>query len=73
MVLNNIHGVGPNQLLWDLGVDNVHSEGEVRRKIAEMDEKFHLVMILEHFEVSISIWIKALRQLKYFLYVSRNP
>ena len=51
VVLNDIPGVGPNQLLWDLGVDNVHSEGEVRRKIAEMDEKFHLVMILEHFEV----------------------
>ena len=51
VVLNDIPGVGPNQLLWDLGVDNVHSEGEVRRKIAQMDEKFHLVMILEHFEV----------------------
>ena len=68
-----VHKIGPNQLLWDLGVDSVDSEAEVRRKIAEMDERFHLVMILEHFEVSISILIKALRQLKYFLYVSRNP
>ena len=60
-----VHKIGPNQLLWDLGVDSVDSEEEVRRKIAEMDERFHLVMILEHFEVTISI----LRQLKYFLSV----
>ena len=68
-----VHKIGPNQLLWDLGVDSVDSEEEVREKIAEMDERFHLVMILEHFEVTISILIKALRQLKYFLHVSRNP
>ena len=68
-----VHKIGPNQLLWDLGVDSVDSEGEVRRKIAQMDERFHLVMILEHFEVTISTIIEALRQLKYFLYVSRNP
>ena len=60
-----VHKIGPNQLLWDLGVDSVDSEEEVRRKIAEMDERFHLVMILEHFEVTVSI----LRQLKYFLSV----
>ena len=68
-----VHKIGPNQLVWDLGVDSVESKGEVRRKIVEMDERFHLVMILEHFEVTISILIEALRQLKYFLYVSRNP
>ena len=50
-MFNNILAVGPNQLLWDLGVDSVDSEEEVRRKIAQMDETFHLVMILEHFEV----------------------
>ena len=68
-----VHKIGPNQLLWDLGVDKVDSEDEVRRKIVEMEERFHLVMIMEHFEVTISISIEALRQLKYFLYVSRNP
>ena len=68
MVLNNIHGVGPNQLLWDLGVDNVHSEGEVRRKITEMDEKFHLVMILEHFEVGKILTSRSF-SLKHICYI----
>ena len=68
MVLNNIHSVGPNQLLWDLGVDNVHSEGEVRRKIAEMDEKFHLVMILEHFEVGKLLTSRSF-SLKHICYI----
>ena len=49
-----VHKIGPNQLLWDLGVDSVDSEVDVRRKIVEMEKRFHLVMILEHFEVSIS-------------------
>ena len=43
--------LGPNQLLFDLGIDNVYNEEAVNRKIMEMDEVFHLVMILEHFEV----------------------
>ena len=56
-----VHKIGPNQLLWDLGVDRVDSEDEVRRKIVEMEERFHLVMILEYFEVTISILIEAVR------------
>ena len=47
--------LGPNQLLWDLGVDNVYNVEAVKRKILEMEERFHLVMILEHFEVSEQI------------------
>ena len=43
--------LGPNQLLFDLGVDDVYNEQAVDKKIMQMDEKFHLVMILEHFEV----------------------
>ena len=58
---NRVHKIGPNQLLWDLGVDRVDSEDEVRRKIVEMEERFHLVMILEYFEVTISILIEAVR------------
>ena len=68
MVLNSIPGVGPNQLLWDLGVDNVHSEGEVRRKITEMDKKFHLVMILEHFEVGKILTSRSF-SLKHICYI----
>ena len=64
-----VHNIGPNQLLWDLGVDNVDSEVDVREKIAQMEERFHLVMILEHFEGSMII----LRQLKYLFFVLRNP
>ena len=60
-----VHKIGPNQLLWDLGVDSVDSEGEVRRKIVEMDERFHLVMIMEHFEVTISILIEAVRTISF--------
>ena len=43
--------LGTNQLVWDLGVDDVNNEAKVEQKIKEMDEKFHLVMILEKFEV----------------------
>ena len=67
-MFNNILAVGPNQLLWDLGVDSVDSEGEVRRKIAQMDEKFHLVMILEHFEVG-EILTSPLLSLKRTCYI----
>ena len=45
--------LGPNQLLFDLGIDNVYNEEAVNRKIMEMDEVFHLVMILEHFEARL--------------------
>ena len=45
--------LGTNQLVWDLGVDDVNNEAKVEQKIKEMDEKFHLVMILEKFEVGL--------------------
>ena len=44
--------IGPNQLLWDLGVDDIYNDDTVRKRIQFMEEKFHLVMILENFEVS---------------------
>ena len=40
-----------HRLLWDLGVDNPEDDEEVSSKIREVEERFHLVMILEHFEV----------------------
>ena len=43
--------LGTNILLWDLGVDDVLDDVAVDSKIQEMDQVFHLVMILEHFEV----------------------
>ena len=43
--------IGPNQLVWDLGVDNIYDDGTIQERIKHMDEKFHLVMILEKFEV----------------------
>ena len=46
--------LGPNQLVWDLGVDNIYDDDEVRERIKLVEEKFHLVMILEQFEVSSS-------------------
>ena len=41
--------------MWDLGVDadKIHDNDAVEKKIQEMDEHFHLVMILEHFEESL--------------------
>ena len=41
----------PHMILFDLGLDDVYDEVAVNEKIMEIDEKFHLVMILEHFEV----------------------
>lgn len=45
--------IGPNQLLWDLGVDDIYNDEAVQQRIKLMDEKFHLVMILENFEESL--------------------
>ncbi len=42
---------GPNQLLFDFGVINEEDDKEVQKKIEEIDETFHLVMILEEFQV----------------------
>ena len=36
-------------------MDNVYNEEDVKKKIAEIDKRFHLVMILEQFEVRL--WI----------------
>ena len=43
-----------HRLLWDLGVDpdDLDDEEAVDNKIKEMEKRFHLVMILEHFEVT---------------------
>ena len=41
-----------HRLLADLGVDNPDDEEAVDNKIKEMEKRFHLVMILEHFEVT---------------------
>ena len=43
--------MGPNQLLYDFGVTNVEDDIAVQKKIEEIDETFHLVMILENFQV----------------------
>ncbi len=43
--------MGPNQLLWHLGVDDIYSEQKVQQRINLMQDTFHLVMILERFEV----------------------
>ena len=47
--------IGPNQLVWDLGVDNIYDDATVQERIRFMDEKFHLVMILEKFEVRCAL------------------
>ena len=41
-----------HRLLWDLGVDNPDDDQAVNNKIREVEQRFHLVMILEHFEVT---------------------
>ena len=43
--------MGPNQLLYDFGVTNVEDDIAVQKKIEEIDTTFHLVMILENFQV----------------------
>ena len=43
---------GPNQLLYDFGVANAENDKEVQKKIEEIDKTFHLVMILENFQVA---------------------
>ena len=48
--------IGPNQLLWDLGLDvgDIYNDEAVKERIKLMEEKFHLVMILENFEVCMT-------------------
>ena len=43
--------IGPNQLVWDLGQEDIYSLEAVQNTIKIMEETFHLVMILENFEV----------------------
>ena len=47
--------IGPNQLLWDLGVDaeKMYDHNVIENKIKEMEDHFHLIMILEHFDESL--------------------
>ena len=45
--------IGLNQMLWDFGLDSFDDEKAIKRKIAEADEKFHLVMIVERFDESL--------------------
>ena len=51
-------------------MDNVYNEEDVKRKIAEIDKRFHLVMILEQFEVRLWINMNKLVNLASFY---RNP
>ena len=41
-------------------MDNVYNEEDVKRKIAEIDKRFHLVMILEQFEVRLWMHLNKL-------------
>ena len=54
-------GLGPNQLVWDLGVDNIYDDDEVRERIKLVEKKFHLVMILEQFEVREQLLYNTVR------------
>ena len=49
--------IGPNQLVWDLGVDDIYRDQEVQKMIHLMEETFHLVMILEEFEVKCMVFV----------------
>ena len=39
--------IGKNQMLWDLGLDEIDDEEMVRRKIENIEEKFDLVIQLD--------------------------
>ena len=45
--------IGKNQMLWDLGLDELDNEDAVKKKVKDVEEKFSLVMILENFEESL--------------------
>ena len=51
-------------------MDNVYNEEDVKRKIAEIDNRFHLVMILEQFEVRLWINMNILVDI---LLIYRSP
>ena len=52
---NRILGIGKNQMLYDLGLEEKYldNEEEVVRKIKQIDKHFDLVMIAEFFSESI--------------------
>ena len=52
--------IGKNQMLWDLGLDEIDDEEMVRKKIEDIEDKFNLVMILENFEESLILMRNSL-------------
>ena len=54
-LLTRASGQGRNQMLFDLGLDPEDMDDDllVRRKIEEIDNSFHLIMIAEHFSESL--------------------
>ena len=51
--------IGQNQMLWDLGLDEVEDAELVGLKIHEIEKKFDLVMIAEQFEDSVLLMRKT--------------
>ena len=54
-LLRRANGQGRNQMLFDLGLDpeDMDDDTLVRRKIEEIEDSFHLIMIAEHFSESL--------------------
>lgn len=52
---NPLSVFGKNQLLWDLGLaaENMSNLAAVKRKVAELDKQFDLVLIAEKFDESL--------------------
>lgn len=52
---NPLSVFGKNQLLWDLGlpVESMNNLAAVKRKVAELDKQFDLVLIAERFDESL--------------------
>eukprot|EP00092_Neocalanus_flemingeri_P001950 GFUD01002081.1.p1 GENE.GFUD01002081.1~~GFUD01002081.1.p1 ORF type:complete len:386 (+),score=88.88 GFUD01002081.1:41-1198(+) len=51
---------GQNQMLWDLGLDEVENEELVRQKMNEVALEFDLVMIAEYFDESLVLMKETL-------------
>ena len=52
--------IGQDQMLWDLGLDDVENEELVRQKIEEVEKSFDLVMIAEQFDESLVLMRETL-------------
>eukprot|EP00092_Neocalanus_flemingeri_P102812 GFUD01131520.1.p1 GENE.GFUD01131520.1~~GFUD01131520.1.p1 ORF type:complete len:397 (+),score=109.33 GFUD01131520.1:40-1230(+) len=52
--------IGQNQMLWDLGLDEVENEEMVLKKIDEIEKHFDLVMIAEQFDESLVLMKETL-------------